>query len=237
MDNSDSGVAAGVSFTIVGDVMGHFLAGARRLAASAREFDEANIGVTADEIVEGFADKCPEIREMTVVETLARTLEMASRGYRGWEAVHAAAPSRHVTNPGVRSAPGAVAVVRRTPPGRRPARSHSRRQSASRGSPGRQDDEPELLPAPAAGRYGLTCCACGEAFAATRPHARTCSSRCRKRLERESSRATEPDLVENFRDFCRRAATLGVISPEEALIDAILLPDEKLLRMREAVAS
>lgn len=77
---------------------------------------------------------------------------------------------------------------------------------------------------------------CGKPFFA-RAHARTCSDRCRKRLQRETSRATEPDLVEDFRNLCRRAATVGVISPEEALIDAILLPDEKLQRMRHAVSS
>jgi hypothetical protein len=99
--------------------------------------------------------------------------------------------------------------VARTPR-RRPRATRSRRAR----SPGRQDDDPEQPPA-LAGRYALRCDECGEGFYSARPHARTCSPRCRKRLERTKSNV-DADL-QRLGDIARGLVTAGELDPEDAL--------------------
>ena len=68
-----------------------FLAYPKRDGEAARDLNEANIGLTVDDLINGFAAECREIAETPLVETIARTLKAARRGYRGWNAVRVGA--------------------------------------------------------------------------------------------------------------------------------------------------
>ena len=120
-----------------------------------------------------------------------------------------------------------VAATARVP---RPRRRASRSRRAR--SPGRQDDD-DSEPAPAlAGRYTLTCDSCGEAFASQRPHARTCTARCRQRLH--ISRTLDADIL-RLADVARGLILAGQLDPEDALA-LVIWPSEQLLSAVEAAA-
>jgi hypothetical protein len=72
------------------------------------------------------------------------------------------------------------------------------------------------------------CAACGAQFTASRVHARTCSGRCRKRLQRQ--RALPPDELQWQRLEARRAFRRGAIDGWEAL-DVLTMPPAELLAM------
>lgn len=111
----------------------------------------------------------------------------------------------------------------------------TRRRAAAR-SPGREDADPEPLPA-LAGRYTLTCASCGEPFHANRPHARTCSHRCRQRLYATPGPVDER-LVQ-LGDLARSLVRAGELTPEDALV-LVICPTPAILAAladREAVAA
>jgi hypothetical protein len=123
-----------------------------RLIAASGRFDEENVGITADELLKNFPEKCPEIVAMnaSLSETMEWTLNAANLGYRGWDAVRAGVDLKTAstaTPPTVAAPPVRVAVVRRAPSSGRPGRSASTtsRRTAARGSP-RLEDDPDPEP-------------------------------------------------------------------------------------------
>ncbi|MEJ7570039.1 MAG: hypothetical protein WKF41_17460 [Gaiellaceae bacterium] len=114
---------------------------------------------------------------------------------------------------------------------RRNVRGRSNRARA----PGREDgDDPEAEPAAAPRR----CAGCGGTLEGRRRDARTHGPTCRQAASRAARRAAdEPELVHRFRALCRAALRQGVLSPEEALLEAVLLPQEKLERLRDELGA
>ncbi len=81
-----------------------------------------------------------------------------------------------------------------------------------------------------------TCGGCGRSFTPENTRAAYCSSPCRQRAYRRRAKGdAETALVETFLTLCWRGCRLGVLTPEEALRDAILLPPEKLERLRQEI--
>jgi hypothetical protein len=74
----DSGVTVkrGLTVAVVGDVS-NLIAAFGRTADIVREFDSADVGITADEMIDGFDDECPEIADEPLEMALAKTLEAA----------------------------------------------------------------------------------------------------------------------------------------------------------------
>jgi hypothetical protein len=98
----------------------------------------------------------------------------------------------------------------------RPTATKPRRRAPRRRTAGRSrapDDEGE--PEPPLGRYELTCACCGESFTSGRPHTRTCSARCRKRLHLDGRKTAaipewEPLAVDEVRG--------GRLAPEDGIL-------------------
>jgi predicted nucleic acid-binding Zn ribbon protein len=72
------------------------------------------------------------------------------------------------------------------------------------------------------------CVACGAPFSAARGHARTCSGRCRKRLER--TRRERHAALELYNDVIWRASRSGAIDADDTL-KLLALPAPRVVAM------
>ena len=76
--------------------------------------------------------------------------------------------------------------------------------------------------------YDLRCEACDGSFSAARPHARTCSHRCRRRLYVQQTRLAADEGLLQLSDAAWQLVASGTLTPEDAL-ELVVWPSDRVL--------
>jgi len=147
--------------------------------------------------------------------TAADILEEVEQGAQGIQAVERAA-LKYRSFPLPARARGLVPAPKSRPKHAARPRERASRRHASRASASGDDGEPEPPALEAGKRYALSCAGCGAVFTAARPHARTCSPRCRRRQHMQGRSFADDDLL-RLGDIARALVIAGTLSPVDAL--------------------